>query len=38
MNNIKENKGGYGGGVVRKILKKIWIKFLLLLTFIIDKK
>jgi hypothetical protein len=29
-----KNKGGYGGGVVRKIFRKIWILILLIL----DKK
>lgn len=35
---MKKYIKGYGGGIVKKILKKIWIKFILLLTFIIDKK
>jgi hypothetical protein len=26
-----KNKGGYGGGVVRKIFRKIWILILLIL-------
>jgi hypothetical protein len=26
-----KNKGGYGGGVVRKIFRKIWVLILLIL-------